>query len=127
MRIASLRLVSTTPMGGGSIFDHVADNGGEEYAKGQPQRGLYKIYLPTGEKYLIQLRDGNTHQEQRLIQKALVEKNCPVYSRAGALVQPIWCWEGDDGQQVLSAKFIKYNTSRLSDVVAHHAVQFQRW
>lgn len=114
---------------GGSIFEHVKEKGGEDYAKAQLEHALNNIDLPAGEKVLIRLIDGNTHNEQRLIQQALVDKKCPVYMRARTLVQPIWGWEDvdGDGRQVLSAKFVKYNVSQLSDMVAHHAVRFQRY
>jgi putative DNA primase/helicase len=110
---------------GCSIFEHVQENGGEEFVKRQLERASRNLDLPKGEKILIRLRDGDTDNEHRLIQQALIDCGCPVYARAGELVQPIF--KEDKDQQTVTAKFVRYNISRLSDVVAHHAVQFQRF
>jgi hypothetical protein len=113
---------------GCSITNHVLDNGGEDYIKRQIERAANDS-LAEGEKRIIQLRDGEMDKHWREAEAALIATHCPVFVRSGALVQPLWRMEdtGEGNRQVLAAKLVKFNVARLSDVLAHHAVTFQRW
>ena len=115
---------------GNSIFEHVADNGGEDYVKRQIERATNQIHSDPKNRTIIQIGEGQLHEKWRATELALITHNCPVYVRGvggNHLVQPIWRLEKVDGRNVLTARFERYNVERLSDVVAHHAVQFQKY
>jgi hypothetical protein len=114
----------------GAIFQHVANNGGEAYVKKQIEHTINRTDLPKGEKQIIRLQSGRLDEDQRKTQKALQIAKCPVYRRGGGLVQPLWSWEDageDNPREILSCRLMKYNEEQLADMVAHHAVQFQKF
>jgi hypothetical protein len=117
---------------GNAIYEHVQDNGGEEYIKRQIERALNEPSTDDSPRVIIRLKAGELDKAWRATEHALIEANCPVFVRGGKLVQPLWRWEktkDNDGteHQVLTAQFVRYNIPRLADVTAHHAVQFQKW
>jgi len=79
-------------------------------------------------KITIRVRPGFRHEIWRAVARALRQANCPVFVRGGALVEPLWRWEKSEGDNrgALVAKFVRYDLWRLSDMVARHAVIFQR-
>jgi hypothetical protein len=114
---------------GYAIYAHVADNGGEDYVKRQIEQAA-NAYTDDKGRTFIQVVAGKLDETWRATQRALVEHNCPVYVRGGRLVEPQWRWEkssDDEQRQVLTAHFKPYNLSRLMDVTAHRAVQFQKY
>jgi putative DNA primase/helicase len=113
----------------GSIYQHVATNGGEDYVKKQIEKALNEPETKAGEKQIIRLKDGKTDIEVRMTEGALRKRGCPVYNRDGTLVWPRWNWEDidEDNNQVLSARLVRYNISQLADMIQHHAVVYQKY
>jgi hypothetical protein len=115
---------------GNAIYEHVQDNGGEEYVGRQIERALNNIDDPsTDAKAILRVKQGHRHEVWRAVTQALRKANCPVFVRGGSLVEPLWRWEqGDEANRgTLVAKFVRYNLWRLSDMVAKHAVNFQKY
>jgi putative DNA primase/helicase len=116
---------------GKAIYEHVADEHGEDYVKREIERAINEMPdVDDKGRTLIQVTEGKLDETWRATQKALVEHNCPVYVRGGQLVQPLWRWEkasDDTERQVLTAQFKSYNLARLQDVTAHRAAQFQKY
>ena len=115
---------------GKAIYEHVQDNGGETYIGRQIEHALNDVGdTPDAGKVLLRVEQGYRHETWRAVARALHKANCPVYVRGGALVEPLWRWEkGDDANcGTLVAKFARYNLWRLSDMVARHAVIFQKF
>jgi len=115
----------------GAIGAHVEEEGGEDYVRRAITDVINNMDVPEGDKRIIRLGDGNlTDVHWRAAQEALLAAQCPVYVRAGSLVQPLWDWErigGGNKQEVLSAKLVKYNVPRLTDVLSHRAAIFQKF
>ena len=114
---------------GNAIYAHVQENGGEEHVKRQIERAANEMpEVDDKGRTLIQVAEGKLDETWRATQKALVDHDCPVYVRGGRLVQPLWRWEkSSDDRQVLTAQFKPYSPARLQDVIAHRAVQFQKY
>jgi len=114
---------------GNAIYAHVQENGGEEHVKRQIERAANEMpEVDDKGRTLIQVVEGKLDETWRATQKALVDHDCPVYVRGGRLVQPLWRWEkSSDDRQVLTAQFKPYSPARLQDVIAHRAVQFQKY
>jgi hypothetical protein len=114
-----------------AIYEHVQDNGGnEEYIRKQIEHALNQGPTSENPRRIIRVKEGKLDEDWRQTEAALVAARCPIYVRKNALYQPLWRWEKtNDGtqRQFLTAQFAKLNVPRLSDIVAHHAVQFQRW
>jgi putative DNA primase/helicase len=114
---------------GYAIYAHVVDNGGEDYVKRQIEQAA-NVYTDDKGRTFIQVVGGKLDETWRATQQALIAHNCPIYVRGGRLVEPQWRWEkssDDEQRQVLTARFKSYNLSRLMDVTAHRAVQFQKY
>ena len=114
---------------GGVIYEHVRDSGGEEYVKQQIERVLnYDPLIARRKRSVIRIEGGKLHELWRAVQRELISRGCPVYVRGNRLVQPLWRWEKTpDGREFLAAQFERYNAPRLADMVAHYAVQFQKF
>jgi hypothetical protein len=114
---------------GCSIYEHVKDNGGEDYVKKQIEKALNEPATRDGKKSIIRLSDGGTHNEWRIAEKALIKRDCPVYARGNALVWPRWRWEntGEGNRQILTVRLTKYNIPQMTDMLQHHAVTFQKF
>jgi hypothetical protein len=117
---------------GCSIYQHVADNGGEDYVKKQIEKALNELSEPTTfaeDKQVIRLSDGKLHKEWRAAEDALIKRNCPVYARGDALVWPRWRWEntGEGDRQILTVRLTKYKIPQMTDMLQRHAVIFQKF
>ena len=116
---------------GNSIYDHVQDNGGEDYVKRQIEKAVNEDVASTDEdnKVIIRVRGGGEHNEWRELERALIRAKCPVFVRRDKLVRPLWRFEktGEGNREVLASRFQSYNITTLSDMAAHHAAKFQRW
>jgi len=118
---------------GMAIYEHIQDQKGddaENYVGRQIEHAANKIEDDQGNliKITIRVRPGFRHEIWRAVARALRQANCPVFVRGGALVEPLWRWEKSEGDNrgALVAKFVRYDLWRLSDMVARHAVIFQR-
>jgi putative DNA primase/helicase len=112
-----------------SIHDHVEENGGRDYLKRQIERAVNEVATTSDGKQIVHLRPGARYEAWRQTQWAVLQNpKCQVFHRAGCLVEPLWRWEKTaDGRDVLVMEFVPYNVLRLSDVVARHAVAFQKY
>jgi putative DNA primase/helicase len=112
---------------GYAIYEHVQENGGEDYVKRQIERAANEMpAVDEKDRTIIKVEEGKIDITWRATQEALIAHNCPVYVRGNKLVQPLWRWEraaGDD-REVLTAYFERLNVDRLADITGHHAVQF---
>jgi hypothetical protein len=118
---------------GGSIYKHVKAAGGENYVKQTIARIANALPTRT-EREIIRLGfGGDTDKDWRKVEEILLQKKLPVYVRNGRLVQPLWRLHKnyDDDQKnyqyVLSVELARYSLIQLTDMIAHHAVQFQKW
>jgi len=114
------------PPYGGSIARYVRENGGEDYVK-RVIASAANAPLVRTEKKLIRITGGHADDYWRTVETALRERKCPVFVRNKRLVQPLWRWHKDDGRNVLSIELEPYNLEQLTDMVQHHAVQFQKF
>jgi hypothetical protein len=111
---------------GCSIYEHVQDNGGEDYVKRQIERVANDTSTTDG-KITIRVERGKRFEAWRKLQAAMLSNpKCQVFVRGGKLVEPLWRWEKAGDKEVLAAQFVPYNATRLSDVVARHAVIFTK-
>jgi hypothetical protein len=108
---------------GGSIYEHVQQNGGANYVKRQIERTLNKIGDGNSQRPIRRVEEGKLDEDWRWTQQMLIEKKCPVFVRGRRLVQPLWRWEKTEegARDVLAAAFVSYNAGRLADVAAHQA------
>jgi putative DNA primase/helicase len=113
---------------GCAIYEHVQEQGGEDYIKRQIERAVNSDPLvDEQQRSLIRIEGGKLDEQWRAVQRELIDRGCPVYVRGNRLVQPLWRWEKADDREVLTAQFVPYNVARLADMVAHHAVKFQKF
>lgn len=113
---------------GCAIYEHIQKNGGEKYIKQQIEQ-VINSNPPIDEQQqsLIRIEGGKLDEHWREVQRELLKRGCPVYVRGNRLVQPLWRWEKAEDREVLTAQFVPYNVHRLADIVAHHAVKFQKF
>jgi hypothetical protein len=118
----------------GSIYQHVADNGGEDYVKRQIEKALNEPPADERGRTTITYDSGDPDMAWRATQDALIAHNCQVYMRGGGggarrLVQPLWSWErsSSDEREVLTMGLEYYNFDRLADMIEHNAVRFQQY
>ncbi|MGJ5088501.1 DNA-primase RepB domain-containing protein [Bradyrhizobium sp. HKCCYLRH1065] len=113
---------------GKSIYEHVRDNGGRTYLEAQIEKIANDPDTRDGEKAIIRVLPNNLDQTWRQAQRALIRAKCEVFVRGGTLVQPIWRLERsyDQNRDTLVASLVKFNISRLRDMVGHHAATFQK-
>jgi hypothetical protein len=116
---------------GNGIFEHVKENGGEEYVQKQIAHALNEVpAAKSGQKLVIHCKKGDRHNINDRTQKALIAAKCPVfYYRGGVLVEPIWRWEktGEDNHETLATSLVKLNPARLSYMTGKHAAIFQKY
>jgi putative DNA primase/helicase len=113
---------------GNSIYEHVQDNHGEDYVRRQIERAVNEQHTDEKGRTIIIVPEGDTDATWRATQKALITHNSPVYVRNNRLVEPLWRWErGDDGSTVLTTRLEVLNLTRLTDIVAHRVVRFQKY
>lgn len=116
---------------GCSIYEHVADNDGEDYLRRQIEKSINDPgTTDETRKQIIRVQGGSLHSDWRSTERALMNSGCPVYVRGGALVQPLWRWERasiESDRGTLIATFSKLNLARLRDIVGHHAAAFQKF
>ena len=116
---------------GHSIFDHVEENGGRDYVKRQIEHAINDARATSTEdgKAIIRVVSGKRFEAWRELQRAVLRNpKCQVFVRGGCLVEPLWRWEKtSQNRDVLVMAFMPYNALRLSDVVARHAVVFQKY
>jgi len=113
---------------GHGIFEHVSENGGEDYIKKQIENALNEA--PTrGEKAIIRCHVGLRHQITDQMERALIAAGCNVFYRGGVLVEPLWRLEksAESNSHVLAASLVKLNPARLSYMVGKHAANFQKF
>jgi putative DNA primase/helicase len=109
-----------------SIFKHAQANGGEKYIK-QQMMAIVNAPAQPGRKIIKMAKVGaDTDKYWRLTEDAILENQCPVYVRGARLVQPLWCWNKTGERDVLVAELEYYTETQLADMVAHHAVIFQK-
>lgn len=120
--------VCTNASYAGSIYKHVSASGGESYVR-QVILRIVNAHVPPSHKKTIRLlrRGVDTDKFWREVEEALRINKCPVFVRNKRLVQPLWRWNKSDGELVLSAELEEYSQIQLTDMIAHHAVQFQIW
>lgn len=115
---------------GCSIFEHVADKGGESYVKDQLAKAANdistRVTRSRDERAVIDVTTGDTDLIWRKTEKELLKVGCPVYVRGAKLVQPLWRWEEHEGHTYLNASFVRYSATQLTDMIAHHVVRFRR-
>jgi hypothetical protein len=115
------------PAYAGNAIYECATGKGEEWVKDQIAKAANERVDEKGRTYIL-VQEGKLDEAWRRTQDALIAHSCPIYVRANRLVQPLWRWErADDGSNVLTTRFELINTARLTDIVAHHAVQFQKY
>jgi putative DNA primase/helicase len=117
--------------------DKYAGNDIHQYASTidiQQQIGeiLSRVVLDDKGRRELTCRGGDTDELWRQIEQIILEKKLPVYMRGKELVRPLWRWEkaeDKDGkpQGALLCYFQPLTVSRLSDLVAHHAVRFKKF
>lgn len=116
---------------GCSIFEHVADNNGEDYLRTQIEKSINDPgTTDEARKQIIRVQSGNLHNDWRATERAMIKAGCPVYVRGEALVQPLWRWERssiENDRGTLIATFSKLSLARLRDIVGHHAAAFQKF
>jgi putative DNA primase/helicase len=113
---------------GGAINKHVIAKGGADYVKRQIESAANEPPTDHKGRTLIAVLKGRTDETWRATQDALIAHGCPIYVRGNRLVQPLWRWERADRERsVLIARFEILNVPRLTDIVSHHAVQFQKY
>jgi hypothetical protein len=123
---AIVALIFDPAYAGNAIYE-CANGKGEEWVKDQIAKAANERVDEKGRTYIL-VREGKLDEAWRRAQDALIAHGCPIYVRANRLVQPLWRWErADDGSNVLTTRFELINTARLTDIVAHHAVQFQKY
>jgi hypothetical protein len=121
--------LESEPPYGGSIYKQVQANGGEDYVK----RVIASIVNATptrAERRVIAIRQWDAHYDTywRQVEEALIAAKCPVFVRNKILVQPLWDWHKDqDDRNILSIELESYNLVQLTDMVQHHAVNFQKF
>ena len=114
---------------GGGIFEHIADNGGEGYAKRQIEHAMNDAgETPDENKDIIRPVGGDTDVMWRKTEQALIKAKCPLFYRGGELVLPLWRWEKtiETNREALSLRLVPIKRSQLSDMVQHHAAIFQK-
>jgi putative DNA primase/helicase len=115
---------------GKSIYEHVQDNGGEDYVKRQIEKAANEGPTSTDEdnKVIIRIQGGKLHNEWRAVQDALIRAKCSVFVRGKKLVRPLWRWErtGEGDREALTSWLQELKISTLGDIVAHHAAKFQK-
>jgi hypothetical protein len=114
---------------GGGIFEHIADNGGEGYAKRQIEHAMNDAgETPDENKDIIRPVGGDTDVMWRKTEQALIKAKCPLFYRGGELVLPLWRWEKtiETNRETLSLRLVPIKRSQLSDMVQHHAAIFQK-
>ena len=115
---------------GNPIFEHVRENGGDEYVKQTIAKVLNELPATAeGKKRIIRYVRGERHKATDAMQRALIAAGCPVFYRGGVLVEPLWRWEktGDHNRDILVTMLVKLNPSRLSYMTAKHAASFQKY
>jgi hypothetical protein len=115
---------------GNGIFEHVKENGGEEYVQRQIAHALNETpAAKSGQKLVIHCKKGDRHNITDRTQKALIAAKCPVFYRGGVLVEPLWRWEktGEDNHETLATSLVKLNPARLSYMTGKHAAIFQKY
>jgi putative DNA primase/helicase len=80
-------------------------------------------------KRLVQVAKGALHLATDETQRALLAAHCPIYYRAGGLVEPMWRYEktADTNRQTLVCRFVRLNIPRLQYMVAKHAASYQKF
>jgi hypothetical protein len=113
---------------GNGIFEHVKENGGEEYLKKQIATLLNEAPAATG-KAIIRCRKGERHIINDKTQAALIAAKCPVFYRGGVLVEPLWRWEktSEDNREALATSLVKLNPARLSYMASKHAAIYSKY
>src|SRR5262249_1335016 len=115
---------------GNAIYEHVQGKGGEDYVKRQIERAANDdaVSIDEDNKVIIRIRSGKLHNEWRAVQDALIRAKCPVFVRGNKLVRPLWRWErtGEGDREALTSWLQELKISTLGDVVARHAVKFQK-
>jgi len=118
------------PPYGGCIYEYVKLNGGENCIKKTIVKIASELPPPVLPKDEIRLmyRGSDTDIYWREVQKALKDRQCPVFVRNKRLVWPCWRFHKDSGgRHVLAAELEAYSHPQLADVIAHHAVDFRLW
>jgi hypothetical protein len=87
---------SDPALAAGSIYEHVAENGGAKYVQDQIAKALNEISTTTDGKPNIAVRASELHKVRRAAERALIAARCPVFVRGGRPVWPQWRWEKTD-------------------------------
>ena len=101
---------------GNGIFEHVKENGDEEYLKKKIATLLNEAPAAKIGKAIIRCKKGERHIINDKTQAALIAAKCPVFYRGGVLVEPLWRWEktGEGNREALATSLVKLNPARLS-------------
>jgi hypothetical protein len=114
---------------GHGIYEHVRENGGEDYVKRQIEHALNESTPVEGNKTSIKIKGGNRHEAVEATEKALLRAGCPIFFRGDALVQPLWRWErtAQQNRDTLVTKFVRFNVPRLAQLTAKQAVGYLKY